>query len=108
MGSRVRTLHGHRPLPSQNDDDGDGGPALLRVVIGGALPVTVGASWLVAAWDQNAVMSAPTPGVARVEEVALRWVLDAVGLPPECGVGFVTGATVANFTALAAGIPDPE
>ncbi|HEX9290080.1 MAG TPA: hypothetical protein VF904_11175 [Anaeromyxobacteraceae bacterium] len=53
-------------------------------------------------------MSAPTPGVARVEEVALRWVLDAVGLPPECGVGFVTGATVANFTALAAGIPDPE
>jgi glutamate/tyrosine decarboxylase-like PLP-dependent enzyme len=34
--------------------------------------------------------------------VALRWTLEALGLPREAGGGFVTGATVANFTTLAA------
>jgi glutamate/tyrosine decarboxylase-like PLP-dependent enzyme len=30
------------------------------------------------------------------------WVLDLLGLPSSCGVGFVTGTTMANFSALAA------
>jgi glutamate/tyrosine decarboxylase-like PLP-dependent enzyme len=37
-----------------------------------------------------------------LEDVALRWLRDVLGLPPETGVGFVTGATMANFTCLAA------
>jgi len=43
------------------------------------------------------------PGCAAFEEVALRWVLDVLGLPAGCGVGFVTGATAANLCGLAAG-----
>ena len=45
---------------------------------------------------------APTPATARLEEVTLRWLLDLFGLPSECGGAFVTGATMANFSALAA------
>jgi glutamate/tyrosine decarboxylase-like PLP-dependent enzyme len=78
------------------------GPRFFGFVIGGSLPVTVAANWLAAAWDQNASMASPTPGVARLEEVAARWLLDVLALPAESAVGFVTGATVANFTALAA------
>src|SRR3954447_2212220 len=43
-----------------------------------------------------------TPGVAAAEEVAATWLLELLGLPRESGVGFVTGATTANFTAIAA------
>jgi glutamate/tyrosine decarboxylase-like PLP-dependent enzyme len=71
-------------------------------VIGGSHPAALAADWLVGAWDQNAAMRQVTPGVAAVEEVAAAWLLELLGLPPESGVGFVTGATTANFTALAA------
>jgi len=37
-----------------------------------------------------------------LEEIALRWLLDILRLPPESGGAFVTGASMANFTALAA------
>jgi glutamate/tyrosine decarboxylase-like PLP-dependent enzyme len=78
------------------------GPRFFGFVIGGSLPVTLAVNWLVAAWDQNASYHESTPGVARVEEIAQRWLLDMLNLPKQCAVGFVTGATVANFTALAA------
>jgi glutamate/tyrosine decarboxylase-like PLP-dependent enzyme len=71
-------------------------------VIGGCLPVTLAANWLAGAWDQNTSLFRPTPGTAYLEQVALRWLLDLLGLPPESGGAFVTGATVANFCALAA------
>src|SRR5262249_22454526 len=35
-------------------------------------------------------------------EVAGVWLLDLLGLPPGSDVGFTTGATMANFTGLAA------
>jgi len=71
-------------------------------VIGGSLPVTVAANWLAGAWDQNAVMSVTSPVAARLEEVAARWLLEILGLPPQSGVGFVGSDTVAIFVALAA------
>src|SRR5262245_41680224 len=71
-------------------------------VIGGSLPATVAANWLAAAWDQNTAGVQASPGAAAFEKVALRWILDAVDLPRDCAVGFVTGATMANFTCLAA------
>ena len=43
-----------------------------------------------------------SPAAAVVEEVAGGWLLDLLGLPPHCSVGFVTGCHMANFTALAA------
>jgi glutamate/tyrosine decarboxylase-like PLP-dependent enzyme len=81
---------------------GMAGPRFFGFVIGGSLPVVLAANWLAAAWDQNTSMDAVTPGVARLETVALRWLLELTDLPRECAAGFVTGATVANFTALAA------
>lgn len=71
-------------------------------VIGGALPATVAASWLATAWDQNTGLETVTPATSELERVALGWLVDLLGLPPGTGGGYVTGATVANFTALAA------
>lgn len=71
-------------------------------VIGGALPVTVASNWLATAWDQNAGMWASSPVGAAVEEIALEWLADILGLPAGTGGAFVTGASMASFTALAA------
>ncbi len=71
-------------------------------VIGGALPATLAATMLASAWDQPAGLVVASPATAKLEEVALRWLLDALHLPPSSAAGFVTGATMANFTCLAA------
>jgi len=81
---------------------GMAGPRFFGFVIGGSLPVTVAANWMATAWDQNVGYDAATPGAARIEEVSRRWLLELLDLPRDCALGFVTGATVANFTALAA------
>jgi len=70
-------------------------------VNGAALPASVAATWLASAWDQNAGMRVMSPVAAALEDVALGWVRDLLGLPP-CAGAFVTGATMANFTGLAA------
>ena len=72
-------------------------------VIGGSLPVTLAANWLAGAWDQNTGLYTATPATAHVEQVALSWLIDLFGLPPESGGAFVTGATVANLCGLATG-----
>jgi len=78
------------------------GPRFFGFVTGGALPATLAANWLASAWDQNSAVAVATPLTAKLEDVSLRWLRDVLGLPPETGVGFVTGATMANFTCLAA------
>lgn len=78
------------------------GPRFFGFVIGGALPVTVAAQWLATAWDQNTGLYRVTPSTGELERIALKWLLDVLHLPRECGGAFVTGATMANFTALAA------
>jgi glutamate/tyrosine decarboxylase-like PLP-dependent enzyme len=71
-------------------------------VIGGALPVTVGANWVAGAWNQNAGLFTISPVGARIEQIALEWVRQLLELPVGSEGAFVTGATMANFTALAA------
>ena len=78
------------------------GPRFFGFVIGGAQPATLAANWLAGAWDQNSALHRVTPATALVERIALDWLLELFGLPRDCGGGFVTGATMANFTALAA------
>ena len=78
------------------------GPRYFGFVTGGALPASLAASWLAGAWDQNAFSEVSSPVGAAVEQVAMRWVLEALDLPADAGAAFVTGATMANFTALAA------
>ncbi|WP_395402711.1 pyridoxal phosphate-dependent decarboxylase family protein [Arthrobacter sp. UC242_113] len=71
-------------------------------VIGGTLPAAMAADWLVSSWDQNSGLRYATPAIAAIEDAAGHWLLQLLGLPEESDVGFVTGTTMANFTALAA------
>ncbi|MCU1274482.1 MAG: Pyridoxal-dependent decarboxylase, partial [Bryobacterales bacterium] len=71
-------------------------------VTGGTLPAALAAQWLAGAWDQNAALYVMSPVAAKIEEIALDWLRDVLRLPASCGAGFVTGATMANFTGLAA------
>ena len=78
------------------------GPRFFGFVIGGSLPAALAADWMASAWDQNGAMYVISPAAAVAEEVAAEWLIDLLDLPPGTSVGFVTGATMANFTALAA------
>lgn len=114
--ARLETLGG--PLPQTPSDpaevlallDDIGSPATVATtggryfgfVIGGTVPASLAANWLAGAWDQNAAFSVMSPVAAKIEEVVLAWVLDLLRLPATCGAGFVTGTTMANFSALAA------
>jgi glutamate/tyrosine decarboxylase-like PLP-dependent enzyme len=78
------------------------GPRYFGYVVGGALPAAVAANWLATAWDQNVHHWAGSPVGTRLEEVALGWITALAGLPAGTGGAFVTGASIANFCALAA------
>ncbi len=78
------------------------GGRFFGYVVGGSLPAALAANWLASAWDQDAGMASVCPINATLEEVARRWLLQILGLPAESGAAFVTGGTMANFSALAA------
>lgn len=114
--ARLDALAGTLPQDGQDPDaliallDDIGSPATVAstggryfgFVTGGALPATMAANWLATAWDQNSALFTQSPVAARIEATAAEWLLDIFGFPASTGVGFVTGATMANFTALAA------
>ncbi len=75
---------------------GHASPRFFGYVIGGSMPVGAAADFLVTAWGQNSASSWETPAIAVIEEVLCRWCLDLMALPADCGVGVVTGGTVAN------------
>ena len=78
------------------------GPRYFGFVTGGSVPVTVGADWLASAWDQNGALFVMSPALGVIEDIVAAWLLEILGLPAGAGVGFVTGAHMANFTCLAA------
>jgi glutamate/tyrosine decarboxylase-like PLP-dependent enzyme len=78
------------------------GPRFFGFVMGGSLPAARAASWLAGAWDQNSAAFATTPLTAALEVVSLAWLVELLGLPEGTGAGFVTGATMANFSSLLA------
>jgi glutamate/tyrosine decarboxylase-like PLP-dependent enzyme len=78
------------------------GPRFFGWVIGNSHPTGVAADWLASAWGQNAGNTLAAPAASAVEAVAAGWLLDLLDLPRESSIGFVTGATVANFVCLAA------
>ncbi|MDR3773182.1 MAG: pyridoxal-dependent decarboxylase [Terracidiphilus sp.] len=80
----------------------NGGGRYFGFVNGGCLPAAMAAGWLVTAWDQNAAFLVQSPTAVVLEEVALEWVRELLGLPEGTGGAVVTGATMANFAALAA------
>jgi glutamate/tyrosine decarboxylase-like PLP-dependent enzyme len=106
------------PLPEQGEDAravvealaraadpgivASAGPRYFGFVTGGALPAALAADWLASAWDQNAWTYIASPAASVAEEVAAGWLVELLGLPAGTSVGFTSGATLANFTALAA------
>jgi glutamate/tyrosine decarboxylase-like PLP-dependent enzyme len=82
---------------------GTTGGRFFGFVIGATLPATLAANWLAGAWDQNAGLWAGSPIGSQLEVVSLRWLRELLGLDERWGGAFVTGATMANFTCLAAG-----
>ena len=78
------------------------GQRYFGFVIGGSVPAAMAADWLTTVWDQNAFNFASSPAAAAAEEIAARWLIDLFGLPSGTSVGFTTGCTMSNFTALAA------
>ncbi|HEU5205110.1 MAG TPA: aminotransferase class V-fold PLP-dependent enzyme [Candidatus Limnocylindrales bacterium] len=78
------------------------GPRYFGFVVGGSLPAALAADWLTSAWDQNAFSYVSSPAASVIEEIAGRWVLEALGLPPDASCGFTTGATTSNMVGLAA------
>lgn len=81
---------------------GSAGPRFFSWVIGGSHPAGVAADWLTSIWGQNAGLHATSPAAAVAEQIAARWILELLDLPRDASVGFVTGATMANFVGLAA------
>ncbi|WP_375491399.1 pyridoxal phosphate-dependent decarboxylase family protein [uncultured Jatrophihabitans sp.] len=87
-----------------------GGPGLVAspsgrffgMVVGGTHPAALGADWLVSAWDQNAGLGVLAPTATAAEQLAGSWLLELLGLPSDAAVGFPTGATMSNWSCLAA------
>ena len=78
------------------------GPRFFHFVMGGGTPAALGADWLASAYDQVAYAWAASPFAARLEQVAIDWLRELFELPSEFGGVLTTGATMANFVALAA------
>ena len=81
------------------------GPRYFGFVHGGALPVSIAADWLCAAWDQAAGMYVGSPAGAVIEQTVAGWLREVFwldGIGREVSVGFTTGCNMANFTGLAA------
>jgi len=107
-----------RPVPDDGADPADVIDELSRLaepgltamgsgryygfVIGGTLPSSLAADWLVSAWDQNTGLAHVSPATSALEAVTGRWVLELLGLPAHCSFAFVTGCQMAHVTSLAA------
>jgi glutamate/tyrosine decarboxylase-like PLP-dependent enzyme len=78
------------------------GPRFFHFVMGGGTPAALGADWLASTYDQAAYAWASSPFASRLEQVATDWLRQLFELSAEFGGVLTTGATMANFVALAA------
>jgi glutamate/tyrosine decarboxylase-like PLP-dependent enzyme len=77
------------------------GPRNFHFVTGGVTPAALGADWLASLLDQNTFAWIESPLGAQLERTSLAWLRDLFGLPADWGGVLTTGATMANFAALA-------
>ena len=71
-------------------------------VTGSTLPASIAANWLATSWNQNAAKMIMSPVATLLEATAISWIKGLIGLPKGSEGAFVSGATMANFTGLAA------
>jgi glutamate/tyrosine decarboxylase-like PLP-dependent enzyme len=77
------------------------GPKFFHFVNGGTTPAALGADWLATTLDQNPGAWVSSPLAGRLEQVSIEWLKELFGLPAAWGGVLTTGATMANFVALA-------
>lgn len=78
------------------------GPRFFHFVMGGATPAALAADWWASTLDQVAYAWVSSPLAIQLELVALGWLRGLFGLPSSWGGVITTGATMANYTGLAA------
>lgn len=79
------------------------GPRFFGFVNSSALPAALAANWLSTAWEQHGGFFVSSPGSTTLEQIALGWTIELLGLPRASVGAFVTGTTAAHITSLAAG-----
>ena len=78
------------------------GPRFFHFVMGGGTPAALAADWWASALDQIALNWVSSPFAMRLEQVSLGWLKELFALPGSWSGVFTSGATMANFTGLAA------
>jgi glutamate/tyrosine decarboxylase-like PLP-dependent enzyme len=78
------------------------GPRFFHFVMGGGTPAALGADWLTNALDQIAFNWISSPFAMRLEQISVDWLKELFGLPAAWSGVLTSGATMANFTGLAA------
>jgi glutamate/tyrosine decarboxylase-like PLP-dependent enzyme len=78
------------------------GPRFSHFVRGGGTPAALAADWLASALDQIAFNWVSSPLAMQLEQVSVGWLKELFGLPADWSGVLTTGATMANFTGLAA------
>lgn len=78
------------------------GPRFFHFVTGGSTPAALAADWLASALDNNAGLWVSSPLGSRLEQVSIAWLKELFDLPADWAGVLTTGATMSNFTALAA------
>ncbi len=79
-----------------------GGPRYFHFVIGGSTPAALAADLLATAYETVTYTWLNSPVGVQMELLALDWLKEMLGLPKGWGGVMVTGASMANFTCLAA------
>ncbi len=77
------------------------GPRYWGFVTGGSTPASIVGDWLTSIYDQNPQHIKGHGDIsANIEIETIKLMLDLFGLPSDFSGGFVTGATLSNFTCL--------
>jgi len=78
------------------------GPRYWGFVTGGSTPASIVGDWLTAIYDQNTQAAKGQGDISAIIEIeTIKLLLDLFNLPNDFVGGFVTGATMSNFTCLA-------
>lgn len=77
------------------------GPRYWGYVVGGVTPAALAGDWLTSVFDQNTQSPQGNGDISAIVELqTIRMMTDLFGLPDQFNGGFVSGATMSNFTCL--------